>query len=61
MKGLQKMATAARNSGRRIADHLAHAGHAAALYDGKSTPLSVSDFEALTKSPRKEITKTDRS
>ena len=59
MEGLQKMTTAVHDAGGKIVAQLAHAGQAAAAAISKRTPLVVSDFDGLMKSPRKEITEGD--
>jgi 2,4-dienoyl-CoA reductase-like NADH-dependent reductase (Old Yellow Enzyme family) len=59
MEGLEKMTAAVHAEGRKIVAQLAHAGHLAAASVSKMTPLVVSDFEELMRSPRKEISLSD--
>jgi 2,4-dienoyl-CoA reductase-like NADH-dependent reductase (Old Yellow Enzyme family) len=56
MEGLQKMTSAVHAAGGKIAAQLAHAGHLAFT---SRTPVVVSDFEGLMKSPRREMTLSD--
>ncbi len=55
MEGLREMSSAVHAEGGKIMVQLAHAGCHAAASISKRTPLAVSDFEELMKSPRKEI------
>ncbi len=57
--GLRKMATAVHEAGGRIVMQLAHAGHFAAENLTGQTPLVVSNYEGLAKTPRKEMTAHD--
>jgi len=59
MEGLGKMTAAVHAAGGKIVAQLAHAGQAAAAGVSGRTPLVVSDFAGLMKSPRQEITAPD--
>ncbi|MEE9911054.1 MAG: NADH:flavin oxidoreductase [Deltaproteobacteria bacterium] len=59
MEGLEKMTAAVHAAGGKIVAQLAHAGRAAAASVSGRTPLVVSDFDGLMKSPRKELTAPD--
>ena len=57
--GLREMASAVHEAGGRIVMQLAHAGHFAAEKLTGQTPLVVSNYEGLAKTPRKEMTAND--
>ena len=57
--GLKEMAAAVHEEGGRIVMQLAHAGHFAAEKLTGQTPLVVSNYEGLAKTPRKEVTLQD--
>ena len=59
LEGLKKMTAAVHAAGGRIVAQLAHAGQAAAASLSGRTPLAVSDFDGLMKSPRKGMTAAD--
>jgi 2,4-dienoyl-CoA reductase-like NADH-dependent reductase (Old Yellow Enzyme family) len=59
MEGLQKMTSSVHAAGGKIVAQLAHAGCKAYVSLGGLTPIVVSDFEGLMKSPRKEMTAID--
>jgi len=56
---LREMAAAVHEAGGRIVMQLAHAGHFAAEKLTGQTPLVVSNYEGLAKTPRKEMTAHD--
>jgi len=57
--GLKKMTAAVHQAGGRIVAQLAHAGHFAAEKLTGQSPLVVSDYEGLARSPRREISAGD--
>jgi 2,4-dienoyl-CoA reductase-like NADH-dependent reductase (Old Yellow Enzyme family) len=57
--GLQKMTAAVHKAGGRIVAQLAHAGHFAPEKLTGQSPLVVSDYEGLARSPRREISSGD--
>lgn len=57
--GLREMAAAVHEAGGRIIMQLAHAGHFAVENLTGQTPLVVSNYEGLAKTPRKELTAQD--
>jgi len=57
--GLQKMTAAVHQAGGRIVAQLAHAGHFAAEKLTGQSPLVVSNYEGLARSPRREISAGD--
>jgi 2,4-dienoyl-CoA reductase-like NADH-dependent reductase (Old Yellow Enzyme family) len=57
--GLQEMTSAVHECGGKIIMQLAHAGNFAAKQLIRQSPLVVSDFDGLAKSPRREITAQD--
>ncbi len=59
IQGLRKMAAAVHEAGGRIVLQLAHAGHFAVENLTGQTPLVVSNYEGLAKTPRKEMTVHD--
>jgi len=59
VEGLGKMTAAVHAAGGKIVAQLAHAGQAAAASLSGRTPMVVSDFAGLMKSPRQEITAPD--
>ncbi len=59
MAGLEKMTAAVHAAGGKIVAQLAHAGQAAAASLSGRTPMVVSDFAGLMKSPRQEMTAPD--
>ena len=59
MQGLEAMTAAVHAAGGKIVAQLAHAGQAAAASLSGLTPLVVSDFAGLMKSPRQEMTAPD--
>ncbi len=59
MEGLKKMTAEVHAAGGKIVAQLAHAGQAAAASISGRTPLVVSDFDGLMKSPRQEIAASD--
>ena len=59
VEGLGKTTAAVHAAGGKIVAQLAHAGQAAAASLSGRTPMVVSDFAGLMKSPRQEITAPD--
>jgi len=59
VEGLGKMTAAVHAAGGKIVAQLAHAGQAAAASLSGRTPMVVSDFAGLMKSPRQEMTAPD--
>jgi 2,4-dienoyl-CoA reductase-like NADH-dependent reductase (Old Yellow Enzyme family) len=57
--GLMDMTAAVHDAGGKIVMQLAHAGHFAAEKLTGRTPVVVSDYEGLSRSPRKELTTQD--
>jgi len=57
--GLREMAAVVHEAGGKIVMQLAHAGHFAAVKLTGQTPLVVSNYEGLAKTPRKEVTAHD--
>jgi 2,4-dienoyl-CoA reductase-like NADH-dependent reductase (Old Yellow Enzyme family) len=59
LDGLREMTVAVHGAGGKIVLQLAHAGHFAAGKLTGQTPLVVSDYEGLAKTPRKELAAKD--
>lgn len=57
--GLRDMAAAVHDAGGKIVMQLAHAGHFAPEKLTGRTPVVVSDYEGLSRSPRKELIRQD--
>lgn len=59
IEGLQTMTAAVHAAGGKIVAQISHAGYAAVEALTGRTPLAVSAFEGLAKSPRREMTPAD--